>query len=677
MFTMMRMKRLSAAVLVILMLAIPAGCVELRLPGENESDTVTRTDNPPPGVDFNPVDITPSYFSLNPSSSYAMTADGNYLYLSSMKAMEVYDITDRRNPIWIASVGLPHGVLDFSIQGDIACAVGSGRELALIDVRDPASAQVINACPTRSSAYTCTLDGNRVYVGGVSVQDNGLLEIFDITDPQQPTDVGSVEMEGRINDIVPTEEYIYLAISYHGMRILENDPESSFREVGTFPLEDGSRIVVEGDYVYITDRDGIQAIDISTPSNPLDAGRVELDGIPMNFVVSDGYAFVADYNRGLHICELNPPESITRVALVERISGFIALGMADDYVYLPSSIGIRIFDVSAPDAPEEAGLVPAIGDCQAFCISEGYAYTIDYFGFRVIDIDPPESAKIVGFLRTDPHNFSGRLILSDGRIYATDQTGEILVINVETPSEPTLEREAMLSRGIMIHAVTDGLAYCCDNTPVLRIIDISDPASPPPATNLPMPGKVESVTILGDRVYVKCEDRQNNTGYLVLLEMPVNLGSGEQRSIEFPWNLLTINEAGRVAYAVEKSNEVWPSMGMPSAEYAVRTVDITSLLDADRRNAGSSASIPRNLGYMDYGRLSTDYSGDAAGDYVYLLISGNMDIIDVSSPENLTKVGSYNLTATSYPYSYGFTGIHVQSGYAWLFQGGFRILKLW
>jgi len=118
-------------------------------------------------------------------------------------------------------------------------------------------------------------------------------------------------------------------------------------------------------------------------------------------------------------------------------------------------------------------------------------------------------------------------------------------------------------------------------------------------------------------------------------------------------------------------------MGAPSANYAIRTVDITDLFNEDRPGTGSGASIPRNLGYMDYGRLSTDACGDAAGDYIYLVISGNMDIIDISSPENLTKVGSYTLTSTPTPFSYGFSNIEVRYGYAWLYDGTLRILKLW
>lgn len=662
-----QMVRTYSICFVALMIALCIGCAELKR--QDWPDAGRSLNNPPPGAEFNPVDITPSYLSLMPVNAHTIAVDGNYLYIASVKGMEIFDISNRRNPVWVSNIDLPRGSFDFVIHDDTACTVSGDRSFTLVDISDPINARVINACTTRSSAYCTAIDDDRVYIGGVNrsnMPENAQLEIYDITYPQAPTELMSMEMEDRINDILPTDEYIYLAAGENGLVILENDPESLFREVGSFPMEEADGVAVDGNYAWVTDGSGIRAVDISNPSNPRDAGYLELNGIPQKVFIRDGYALAGDYNNGVHICELNPPDSITRTALIERVSEFMTFAMSGDFVYVPYRFGISVYDVGRPDSPEEVGLYPVIGDCQALCIEGGYAYTMDYYGLRVIYIDPPESAHVVGFLETEPHHRFDSLIFSDNRVYANDQDGGVLIFNVETPSEPTLEKE--VRSGIYhMHGVFDGLVCHSDSTHVLHITDILYPGSPLAVWNQPMPGAIESFERRENRAYVVSDN-------LDLLDTSNPVNPEIVNSIEFPWELIDIDEAERVAYAMELSNMTFPSAGWSSADYELHSVDITSL--NNDRASSTGTPLPRILDTRDYGTLSTNYSADVAGDYLYLVINGNLDIIDVSSPENLTRVGSYPMTTAPQPY-YGAPGIRVENGYAWLHNGSLKILKLW
>jgi hypothetical protein len=666
------MERLFITGFFILMLAFCAGCVELKLPDATGSNTSARTDNPPSPADFNPVDITPSYLSLDPANAHAMTVDGNCLYMGSFKGIEVFDITDRRNPKWISNIELPRGVYEFSIDGDMACAVGGDRSFTLVDISDPASARVINACPTQSGPYCAALDDSLVYIGGVNrmnMDETAQLEIYDITDPMLPVQLMSAEVDDRINDIFLTDEYIYLAAGADGLIIRENNPGGSFMEVGRFPTERADGVAVDGDYAWVTDESGIRVVDISNPSSPRDAGYLGLNGIPRKVLIRSGYAFVGDYNHGVHICELDPPDSITRTALIERVSEFMTFAMSGDFVYVPYRFGISVYDVSRPDSPEEVGLYPVPGECQAFCMSGEYAYSMDYYGFRVIDIDPPESAHVVGFLATEPLYRFNSLIFSDNRVYANVQSGGVRIFNVENPSEPVLEYETQPDTAKLL-AVIDGLAYYTDSTAALGVVDMIFPQSRRIICNLQMPGAIVTFEVRGDLAYVECP------GYLKLLDVSNPADPQIVNTIEFPWDLLDVDDAGWVAYAIEKTNAVFPSVGMSTADYKLLSIDISALNSGNAARSG--AHVPGVLDSVDYGKMGfSDCGGDVAGDYLYIVIGGYLDIYDISSPDDLIKEKSYAVSATPSPlYSHGASEIHVDRGYAWL-DGMSKILKLW
>ncbi|GAG04484.1 unnamed protein product, partial [marine sediment metagenome] len=176
---------------------------------------------------------------------------GKYAYVAADTddGVEILDISDPSNPTHVGSIN------------DTTCDAANNDE--------------------------CMLDGARgIYVSGkyayvAAISDDGV-EILDISDPSNPTHVGSItddettELNGAIS-IYVSGKYAYVAArSDDGLEILDISDPTNPTHVGaigksaTVKLDSASDIYVSGKYAYVaaTSDDGVEILDISDPSNP-------------------------------------------------------------------------------------------------------------------------------------------------------------------------------------------------------------------------------------------------------------------------------------------------------------------------------------------------------------------------------------------------------------------------
>lgn len=349
---------------------------------------------------------------------------GNYAYLvSGIRGMYVIDVSDPAKPVRVGVYSLPDGfVSDVKVSGEYAYVTWSrcyyssrcDEKVYLVDISDPTNPvetgihyDMTEAGTVLEEAYhyrpgmfreRATM-GDYTYVlyqgyylkildsnnpdssfstgyrgekialanGYVYLHTGRSIQILDVSDPVNPTEIGVYELPG--GKAPSTVNYIPEAVNY---------------------IEDA---MIAGDYMYVaTNRSGLRIVDISDARSPVEVGTYGAPGYAQDVEVSGNHAYVADKFAGLLIYDVSDPYAPVEVGRYDESGGIDGVAPAGDYVYVCAD-ELHILDVSDPYAPSDVAAYQ--GDCQQVGVSGNYLYAILSETLQVMDIsDPANPVKV-------------------------------------------------------------------------------------------------------------------------------------------------------------------------------------------------------------------------------------------------------------------------------------------
>ena len=198
--------------------------------------------------------------------------------------------------------------------------------------------------------------GNRLYVA----HHGDGLQIFDITDPENPLHYGILWLNEDPpytdpQDVAVMGNYAYLADDFKGLQVIDVSDISWPTGVGRW--NDGGSakgVAVEGSYAYVIERSGeLEIIDITDPLNPIEIGNFTNGGSGNNIVVKDGIAYVADLMDGLEILNVSNPHAPVFITKYNVGAGEAnGLFLAKSSLFLADGLnGLEIVNISDPYEP--------------------------------------------------------------------------------------------------------------------------------------------------------------------------------------------------------------------------------------------------------------------------------------------------------------------------------------
>jgi len=200
-------------------------------------------------------------------------------------------------------------------------------------------------------------------------------------------------------------------------------------------------IAVQGDYAYVaSDVNGLHVFDISEPSMPVWAGRVETDLAAWKVIVQEETAYVLAQTYVLYIIDITFPEasSITSEICIDMTIWDFDVG--NGYVYFTSTNIVSIFDVDPPDTPVLVKTIETMGSYWKISHHNSYVYVYAKFvglgsHVLIIDVDPPESASIVNEFED---TYMWDLVFQGDYAY-TFTNGKLTIIDVSSPESAVFE----------------------------------------------------------------------------------------------------------------------------------------------------------------------------------------------------------------------------------------------
>ena len=397
-----------------------------------------------------------------------------------------------------------NGVTTVVIDGSTYALVPSRtRGLQIIDISDPSDPKAtkliargkrFTALTYPRSVATAVVDGKTYAL--VAASGSHGVQIIDISTPASPKPVAAIIDGAKVGDASFTELRGAWGI--------------------TTAVIDGKTYAL----VAAKDDDGVQIIDISTPSRPKpvaavkhDSGFTELKGatdITTVVIAGSTYALVAAAaDNGVQIIDISTPSRPKPVAAIEHDSDFTELKGATDIttvviagstyalVAAAADNGVQIIDISDPSDPQAVAeledgkggfnrLKGAVGVTTVVVGGRTYALVAARgdAGVQVIDISDPSDPQAVAALEDGKGGFN-RLkgavgvttVTVEGRVYAlVTAYSDNAVQFIELPVLESIASIEINTQGL--EATNEQLRYGSGSDDVLEIggqADIENP----------------------------------------------------------------------------------------------------------------------------------------------------------------------------------------------------------
>jgi hypothetical protein len=294
--------------------------------------------------------------------------------------------------------------------------------------------EILSTCPLPGYAEDLDIVNDLAYIA----DDQGGLQIVDISNPDNPFIAGEYSSEKSIIGVAVRDTFAYLAVNHTqgGVRIVNiADPENPVF-VGednwyygynvAAPQNDTMFVYMAGGYWFVVE-------DVSYPQYPTFVRRFSTPGNVRGVHVVDSIVYLACEQMGLHIFNLAKPDSEAFVGWIDTPSNARNVYIEDDYAYIADGrSGLIIVDVSNPADPFFVGQYDTPDYANDIFIENNKAYIADGDGgLQIIDIETPANPTFYGELLT---SYANGVFTRGDTIYLADRdTGLLIIIEEDMP----------------------------------------------------------------------------------------------------------------------------------------------------------------------------------------------------------------------------------------------------
>ncbi len=441
-----------------------------------------------------------------PVKSEDLVRDGNFLYsANAYDGVAIFDITDRTNPVLAAEIAMPSGYSYSTAQGifvdnDRAYVSGSSVYM-IIDVSDPYHPTIINHFEPQYRVYHSVVIDDYAFM----ISNFGLSS-YDISDPNNPVfvhhrDCGAIDFAVR-------NEIAYVGCRGDSLVVINCDSPTQLMVLATLVDTTQSRhykdVEIYGDYLYMMAYNGIQIVDVSTPTAPVSVGE-----IPPYFQYTDisinqytNTLIVSDWHKGAHRYDLAIPEQPALEAEYNTPGLGYELELAGNFGFQANGRGgMLVLDFTDPEAPEVIASYEPGGEVFGVEVHGQLAFLVGrQIGFHIVDIANPYMPALIG--QCDMPKDAYEFVVQENYAFVACGDSGMATVDISTPSAPYVANLYPVDDWTRRIDGTGNEIYLAVLYQGIEILDISDPLNPVLREFIPLPEYIGNIEMEGEYLYV-------------------------------------------------------------------------------------------------------------------------------------------------------------------------------
>ncbi len=503
---------------------------------------------------------------------------------------------------------VPHGqyfYLAMDYAGFVTAQITADEEIIILGTH-----------PTWDMAKALSKRNNQLFIADGTAG----LQIFDISDAASPQWLAHIDTPGYARDVEAVDQRTFILDSYLGLVVIDNHEVRSPRIVASLPLPGNPRSMArDGDLMFITCSDqGLAVANIADPDHP----------------------------TLLHILDI--PSHARDVAVQGNL---LAVSDQEDLIQLYTMVTPQVFNLRGSIYQQNL-YTQKLAFHNGLLLCGGYGQ-----GLGIINVDDPDTPFIQGQQYSSLGDFSAFTMIGDRLIAAN---AAVDLVDFSTPQQPPLLGSAAVPGNNRNLATYGDFTYVSNNEDGLRVVDLSDLASP--VIDTVDPGLVAGdIGIHGDYLYVTGVTNEVDIYSLENPASPARVSSvagGAAEHLSFHENFMILAGYDQL-YLYDLSIPDAPDL------LAFHMIDGCTQADIQDRYLYLAAGRDGGIQVFDISNPDdfqqvSSFTGDyfvplsVVADGNYLYVSNNQYrqgfmVLDISDPSNISEVTSLPLNDSKAP----------------------------
>jgi hypothetical protein len=306
--------------------------VESTIPVSPTDSSTMPTATPVPDVEFYEV-VT--HFELG--SPHDVFVAGDFAFIAdSFSGLRIVDLSDLANPVEVSAFDPGGSTMGNGVAFSAPYAyLADGMGVRILDVADPTTPTEVGFYDSIGFSLDLQVSDGYAFVAD---REGGLM-IADFSIPTEPIHVANYFKAGSVHvlDVIVSGSYVYVAMGGEGLRIVDITDLENPQEVGFYDTEGVAEAVgISGSYAYLADGgDGLRIFDISDPSVPQEVGFYDTPGYAKDVFVDGDLVYLGDGTSSLVlILDVSDPTNPQLIA-EHKTPGYVwGLVVAHSHIFI-------------------------------------------------------------------------------------------------------------------------------------------------------------------------------------------------------------------------------------------------------------------------------------------------------------------------------------------------------
>jgi len=290
-------------------------------------------------------------------------------------------------------------------------------------------------------------------------------------------DVGSLDTTGEAYASAWQDNHLLIANGSDNSLLVINVDEPEIPVLVTsISVGANARQVVVADnraYVSLGSGLGIQTVDVSAVTAPVNGPRINLDGFTSQTVINGNWAYAAIFNRGVGVVEITDPASPVVLPNADLAALVRALDVQGDYLYLAADNMLTVMSLATPATPDSVASVTVSGTASCVTVDGSLAYVGGAAGLDILDISLPTSPQFLSNLSFGGGTAYNIAVQGDSLFVANGNNG-LQIVDISDPWQPRILVSRSASDYFYHTLLHDDLAWASNGAGGLLVLQ-ADP----------------------------------------------------------------------------------------------------------------------------------------------------------------------------------------------------------